>query len=537
MKHVLFATLLLLGSGPLSAEVTLPTHPGPANNNGSFSWGMFLDLKGKPGAQVTGLTTASDAPANSTFVLEVFTRNGTALGGGVGSGPGSSMAGWTQHAIVTATQGPQSGGVSLPIKLPPIRIGAGQTVGVALVFHDAGPAYFGTGAAPLQTYSDAGISAVTGDVRSGPFVPGGVFHSSRSLVGSVTYEFTLPTHPGPASNNGGVGYAMLLDATAATDVVLNRLVTPTRALADTSYAIEVFSREGTALGGPLGSGPGSSPAGWTSRGVAHATQGPLTDGLSQPIILPDVPVRAGQTTGIALVFSDVRPLYFGNGVVPLETFTDPHLSIVTGDVRSQPFTTSGSFFSSRALVGSVGYGLGPRIRLILNPGPANNIAAVGSAQLLDITAIKPVVVSGLTTASTADAGTSFTIAVYTRTGSALGGPVGAGPGSSPAGWTFRGVATATQGNAPFGLSLPVSLPAMAIRAGETLGVALIYGGAGPAFFGEGAPPLSVFGDANIQVTSGDVRQFLFTQTGAYLSSREFVGAFLYSPVLFRDGFD
>ena len=180
---------VLLGAADASwaGQFTLNANPGPANNGGATGWAIFFDIisSGSP-LFIAHMTTASTAAAGATFTVQVFTRFGTALGGPVGSGPGSSSAGWTSLGTVTATQGPTTGGVSLPINIP-IALFSGTT-GVAVLFTGAGPRYFGTGSPPYGTYTDGTLTLVTGDARSVPFTPTGTWFASRELVGSVTYD-------------------------------------------------------------------------------------------------------------------------------------------------------------------------------------------------------------------------------------------------------------------------------------------------------------------------------------------------------------
>jgi len=80
----------------LADTFTITGNPGVANNGGSTGWAMFLDLIAGPrNLVVTQMSTASTAAANASFTIDVYTRTGTSLGGPVGSGPGSSTAGWT----------------------------------------------------------------------------------------------------------------------------------------------------------------------------------------------------------------------------------------------------------------------------------------------------------------------------------------------------------------------------------------------------------------------------------------------------------
>jgi hypothetical protein len=169
-------------------------NPGPANNGGSPNWAMFMNLIASPTHYVTisAMTTASNAAANASFTVEFFVRQGNALGGPVGSGPGSSPAGWTSLGIVPVTQGPTANGVSLLFATPAIIINPGDTAGVAIQFYTVGPRYFGTGSPPYGTYSNTGLTLITGDVRSVPFTPSGSFFTSRELVGEIHYDAYIP---------------------------------------------------------------------------------------------------------------------------------------------------------------------------------------------------------------------------------------------------------------------------------------------------------------------------------------------------------
>jgi hypothetical protein len=207
IHHILLTALLTFGIIiPLicqSAETDPPqtddpfvlfANPGPANNGGSAGWAMFLNLIADPAYSVTitNMTTASTALANATFSVEFYTRAGNALGGPVTSGPGSSPAGWTSLGTIQVTQGTTGSGVSLLFATPTITINPGDTVGVAMLFTGAGPRYFGTGTPPYETYSNTGLSVVTGDGRSAPFTPTGSFFSSRALVGEIHYDAVVP---------------------------------------------------------------------------------------------------------------------------------------------------------------------------------------------------------------------------------------------------------------------------------------------------------------------------------------------------------
>ena len=122
------------GDFSLVDTVSLPA-PGTPNNGGSPGWGMFLNLiAGPTNVKIVQMSTASTAAANASFTIEIFTRSGNALGGPVGSGPGSSTAGWTSLGVVPVTQGPVANDVSLLFNVPEFTINASETTGVALVF-------------------------------------------------------------------------------------------------------------------------------------------------------------------------------------------------------------------------------------------------------------------------------------------------------------------------------------------------------------------------------------------------------------------
>lgn len=211
MKHlytILFLILFVIG-GTFQSQAQLSTgqgngdelgayillaNPGPPNNGGSPGWAIFFNLIAGPNYSVTitDMTTASTAPASAAFTVEFFTRQGNALGGPVGSGPGSSSDGWTSLGTVPVTQGTTGSGVSLLFATPNISISPGDTTGVAIVFNDYGPRYFGTGTPPYGTYADTNLTLITGDARSVPFTPTGSWFASRELVGEIHYDVIVP---------------------------------------------------------------------------------------------------------------------------------------------------------------------------------------------------------------------------------------------------------------------------------------------------------------------------------------------------------
>lgn len=198
---ILFSANILIAQGTseqnivegISGSHVLFANPGPSNNGGASTWAMFLDLIAGPSyVTITGMTTSSNASPGANFSVEFFVRSGTALGGPVSTGPGSSSTGWTSLGTVTATQGAAANGISLLFNTPSITIAPGDTTGVAMVVTGASPRYFGTGSPPLGIYSDPFLTLVTGEVRSIPFTPSGSFFSSRELVGEIHYDDIIP---------------------------------------------------------------------------------------------------------------------------------------------------------------------------------------------------------------------------------------------------------------------------------------------------------------------------------------------------------
>jgi Secretion system C-terminal sorting domain len=182
---------------------TITNNPGAPNNGGSPNWAIFYDLiAGSRDIEVTQMSSGNTGVASAPFTVEVFTRAGTALGGPVNSGPGSSTAGWTSLGVVPAVQGATTNDVSLVFTLPNILVGAGDTVGVAIKFNTVGPRYFGTGSPPLTTISDTNLTLITGEARSAPFTTGGSWFSSRALTGVIRY--VVNTITGVINTNTGI---------------------------------------------------------------------------------------------------------------------------------------------------------------------------------------------------------------------------------------------------------------------------------------------------------------------------------------------
>ncbi len=164
------------------------------------------------------------------------------------------------------------------------------------------------------------------------------------------------------------------------------------------------------------------------------------------------------------------------------------------------------------------------ITIVANP-TSNNGGSSGWAIFFDLTAAaSPVSMTGLSTANSALANVAFTVEVFVRTGTALGTSLAVGPGSSAAGWTSLGTAPATQGATNSGISLPIDIPDIAVPAGQTVGVAVKFTGAGPRYFNSA---YQTFSDANLSLVTGDSRTVPFTPTGSYFAPRCLVGSISY----------
>jgi hypothetical protein len=189
------------------------------------------------------------------------------------------------------------------------------------------------------------------------------FHvlTALALTGVTQAQVIFPANP-PPTNNGlsNVGMGLFFDVTATgSALTITNLRTAASVAAGAAFSFEVLTFVGSGLGGPVASGPGSSITGWTSLGVANGVQGAAgNSGTSEIIDIPDIVVPAGQTVGVALRTTLGGLYYFGLGSTPHQVFNDANLTLTTGDSRSAAFTTGGTFFSSRGLVGELHYVLG-----------------------------------------------------------------------------------------------------------------------------------------------------------------------------------
>lgn len=172
---------------------------------------------------------------------------------------------------------------------------------------------------------------------------------------SVALADVLPANT-EINNGGSPNWAIYFDLTSnGPPLTVTQMSTASTATAGSNFTVEVFTRSGSGLGNP---GPGQSSDGWTSLGTAQATQGLVSNGISEQIDIPDIAVGANQTVGVAVLFTVAGPRYFGTGTPPYQVFSDANLSLTTGDSRSAPFTSGGSFFASRGLSGDLTYDAG-----------------------------------------------------------------------------------------------------------------------------------------------------------------------------------
>jgi hypothetical protein len=175
---------------------------------------------------------------------------------------------------------------------------------------------------------------------------------TQTIAGDELGSHILLANPPPANNGGSTGWAIFQDLIAGPRwVTITGMTTASTATAGASFTVEFFTRSGTALGGP-----GGDPSGWTSLGTVPVTQGAGgSTGVSELFATPVISLNPGDTVGVAMLFTGVGPRYFGQGAPPFQVFADTNLTLITGEGRSAPFTTGGSVFASRGLVGEIQY--------------------------------------------------------------------------------------------------------------------------------------------------------------------------------------
>ncbi len=199
---------------------------------------------------------------------------------------------------------------------------------------------------------DALASMIAGEltqtINTGNVTVGSLNDLNSDLLGS----HILPANPPPPNNGGSPGWAIFHDLIAGPRyVTITGMRTASTAGAGAGFVIEFFVRSGTALGGQ-----GSSSAGWTSLGTVNVTQGSGgSSGVSELFATPVINLNPGDTVGLAMLFTVAGPRYYGTGTPPFQVFADSFLTLITGEARSAPFTSGGSIFASRGLVGEIHY--------------------------------------------------------------------------------------------------------------------------------------------------------------------------------------
>ena len=173
---VVLACFLTLSAQAQTLSTTAP-------NNGSG--GVFLNLT--PSSQpldFTGFSTYFASAAGSPVSVEVWIRTGSY------SGFTSSSTGWTLWETVAGVSAGSTTESALINFAAPIRLAAGQTMGI--YFHSTtaggGIRYTGTGGSPPTTmYSNADISLFSDTTRTGTVPFGGTQFSPRTFAGTVAY--------------------------------------------------------------------------------------------------------------------------------------------------------------------------------------------------------------------------------------------------------------------------------------------------------------------------------------------------------------
>jgi hypothetical protein len=175
-------------SGASLAQRVLQAHALPWTAGYSASVALFFDLEAlRDPVVVEGFTTALNMGPGQPFTLQVWTRDGTSLGGTATSGSGYSTVGWTSLGFVQGEQGPLGGGISLPVSIPRFLVRPGHITGVALDFYTGGPATYGD--LMYYAYADDAIRLTTGDVRTPSFTLGQSYFPRQPLIGSIIYDF------------------------------------------------------------------------------------------------------------------------------------------------------------------------------------------------------------------------------------------------------------------------------------------------------------------------------------------------------------
>jgi len=189
-KLICLATtgLLIAACNPASAGIITPGYSG--GTAGAQGYGVFFDLTSPSAILVTHMNTTTTAGFGADFNITIYIRSGTALGGSVSDGPGSSMEGWTLLGGATGNRGFPPSPTSNQIDTPDFVVEPGSITGVAILFDDIAPIY--TTRLDYTEHTDGFASIVVGDIRSNPFTGTGTFTEFGVFAGAIVYE-EVPT--------------------------------------------------------------------------------------------------------------------------------------------------------------------------------------------------------------------------------------------------------------------------------------------------------------------------------------------------------
>jgi len=201
--------------------------------------------------------------------------------------------------------------------------------------------------------------------------------------------FYLFSHT-PNTNGLTVGQpALFFNLTAHNnDITVKALTIGSDRAPTETFDVQIWTYAGSCLGGSATTGPTGSPLGWSPHGTVTVTQGPW-HGRSEIFDIPDLHVPRFQTVGVAIVYLQGGARYNGTGAGAPDVFTDTRLTLTTGEARNRPFTTSGTWYRSRALQGWINYVVGAAAvgSVYCGPGVTNStgspgrIRGVGSASV------------------------------------------------------------------------------------------------------------------------------------------------------------
>ena len=182
----------VIGIAPASARADTIGMLG-IDNGGLAGWSVLFDLTvlDPDGLLITDLDVNinSVTPVGTAFSLDIYTRSGTAVGFAENGGIGWTLA--TSGTGVSAAEGSPS-----PVNLLDFLVLAPGVTGIAIVYNNAGPAYFNGS----LTFGNADLSLTGYEAtvnQSGLF--SGIVFAPRTWSGTITYQTDTVSVPEPAS--------------------------------------------------------------------------------------------------------------------------------------------------------------------------------------------------------------------------------------------------------------------------------------------------------------------------------------------------